>query len=134
MFVIDASVVVKWFIEEDDSPLALQLKQDHIKGVTTLLAPTLLLYEVANVLLFSRLFSSVEIKKSIHDHYNLEIDFINPSPDLTSPAIELAFSRKITLYDASYLAIARAFDIKLVTADRKLYSSAKDLNCIKLLS
>ena len=134
MFVIDASVVVKWFIEESDSPQALQLKDDHIKGAAILLAPTLLLYEVANVLLFSRLFSSAGIKKSILDLYNLEIDFINPAPDITSQAIELAYPRKITFYDASYLAIAKAFDIKLITADRKLFSSAKDLHCIKLLS
>lgn len=60
MFVIDASVVIKWFIEEKDSAKAVLLKEKHINGKTILIAPDLLIYEVANVLLFSKIFGLLE--------------------------------------------------------------------------
>jgi len=36
MYVIDASVVIKWFIEEIDSDLAVSLKDSHIRRETIL--------------------------------------------------------------------------------------------------
>ncbi len=48
--------------------------------------------------------------------------------------MELASGNKISAYDASYLALAREFDIKLVTADEKLHHAAKELRCTELLS
>lgn len=39
-----------------------------------------------------------------------------------------------SIYDASYLAIASELNIKLITADEKLYNSAKNLQCIELIS
>jgi predicted nucleic acid-binding protein len=133
MFAVDASVVTKWFIEEEDSSWALLLKNEHISGKTILIAPDLIIYEVTNVLLFSKLFTTEEIKKCLQDLYDLEIDLINPSLDLILPTIELASSKKLSIYDASYLALAREFDIKLITADEKLYSLTKELRCIELL-
>ena len=133
MNVIDASVVIKWFIEEVDSPAALSFKDAHIRRETLLLAPDLLLCEVTNVLVLSNLFSTTEVQECLRNLFDLEIDLISPSPDLMSSAIELASSRKITVYDAFYLAIAKEFDIKLITADKKLFSKAKDLHCIQLL-
>jgi len=134
MFVIDASVAVKWFIEERDSPTALQLKNDHSRGKITLLAPDLFIYEVTNAILSSNLFTLDERKRCLRDLYELEIDLINPSIDLMLPTLEIASSKKISIYDASYVILAKEFDIKLVTADEKLYTSVKDLRCVELLS
>jgi predicted nucleic acid-binding protein len=134
MFVIDASVAAKWFITEADSAAAIRLKNAHIKGESILLAPDLFIYEVANTLLFSNLFTPSERKRCLEDLYSLEIDLINPSVDLMLLTMELASTKKIAIYDASYLALAREFDIKLVTADEKLYHAVKDLHCIELLS
>lgn len=96
MLVIDASVVIKWFIEEKDSAKALLLKDNHINSKTILIAPDLLIYEVANVLLFSKIFTPLEIKGCLQDLYELEIDLINPSIDFVLSAIELAFSASMT--------------------------------------
>ncbi|HHT9126515.1 MAG TPA: type II toxin-antitoxin system VapC family toxin [Candidatus Brocadiia bacterium] len=134
MLVIDASVVIKWFIEEKDSAKALLLKDNHINSKTILIAPDLLIYEVANVLLFSKIFTPLEIKGCLQDLYELEIDLINPSIDFVLSAIELAFSKQISIYDASYLALAKELDTKLITADKKLYTSANEPNHIELLS
>ena len=44
--VIDASVVVKWFIEENDSDKALLLRDRFIDGKVELYIPILLYFEV----------------------------------------------------------------------------------------
>jgi len=134
MLVIDASVVIKWFLEEKDSRQALLLKNEHINGKNILIAPDLLIYEVVNVLACSKIFSSIEITRSIQDLYELEIDLINPSIDIILSATEFALHKHISIYDASYLALAKELDLKLVTADEKLYASAKEQLDIELLS
>jgi len=134
MFVIDTSVVAKWFIEEKDSAKAILLKENHVAGKDILIAPDLLIYELANVLLFSKLFNPEEIERCLKDMFELEIDFVNPSADFVFSAIELACDKHISIYDASYLAIANELNIKLITADEKLYNSAKVLQCIELIS
>ena len=48
--VADASVIVKWFIEEQDSDKALILRDRHISGVMTISIPVLALYEILNAL------------------------------------------------------------------------------------
>lgn len=40
--VIDASVVIKWFIEEQDSEIANQVKEDYQKQIIDLSTPDLL--------------------------------------------------------------------------------------------
>lgn len=134
MFVVDASIVIKWFIEEKDSTQAISLKDKHINGETIIIAPDLLIYEVANVLVFSKIFTLEEIKRCLQDLYELEIDLINPSPDVTLLASEIAINKQISIYDACYIALAKELDIKLVTADEKLYNLTKELQCLELLS
>ncbi len=41
--------------------------------------------------------------------------------------------RKITAYDAAYVVLARNFNCKFITADKKLYKKVKDLGFVKLL-
>ncbi len=48
--VVDSSVVIKWFLPEDDSTIAQTIEAQLEKGEVILLAPELLLAEVANIL------------------------------------------------------------------------------------
>jgi predicted nucleic acid-binding protein len=134
MFVVDTSVVIKWFIEERDTPEAALLKDRHINGKTILIAPDLLIYEVANVLVCSKIFTVQEVKKCLEDIYELEIDLINPSIDIIMSASEIAVNKQISIYDACYVALANELDIKLITADKRLHSSTQELGCVELLS
>ncbi|HEC40443.1 MAG TPA: PIN domain-containing protein, partial [bacterium] len=59
--VIDANVVVKWFIEENDSDKARFLRDKFIEGKIELIIPTLLYFEVLNALKFSQLFDPSEL-------------------------------------------------------------------------
>ena len=51
-YVPDASVAVKWFIEEEDSRSARRLRELFQQGTIDLDAPSLLTYEVASALRF----------------------------------------------------------------------------------
>ncbi|HIE31247.1 MAG TPA: PIN domain-containing protein [Methanosarcinales archaeon] len=46
MYVLDASVVIKWFSEEEYTDIALKLRDDFFRGYTELVIPDLLLYEL----------------------------------------------------------------------------------------
>lgn len=61
MAIVDASVAIKWFVEEPDSPAAHRLLETHRIGTTSLVAPDLLIYEVANDALYVALARHLEL-------------------------------------------------------------------------
>ena len=103
MPVVDASVAIKWFVEEPDSPAAHRLLDAHAMGATSLVAPDLLIYEVANVLLHNPVFRSSEVQRSVDGLYALELELIAPSAELVQATVSLAAARRLTLYDALYV-------------------------------
>ena len=60
-FVIDASVITKWYIQENLSKSAENIREDYITGKISLLAPTLLPYEVLNATVYSNMFNVQEL-------------------------------------------------------------------------
>ena len=44
-FVLDSSVIIKWFSEEDETDLALSLREGFLKGDVDIIVPDLQLYE-----------------------------------------------------------------------------------------
>ncbi len=52
--VLDSSVVMKWFCEEEDTDIALSLRERNINGELMIAVPDLSLYEVANALRYTR--------------------------------------------------------------------------------
>lgn len=135
MFVVDASVCVKWFIEEGDSKIALSLKNSHLAEKDLLIAPDLLIPEITSALFNSNLFSLNEIKDCIRQLYELDLNLISLSPDLMMLAIDLASDNSITIYDAIYLATAKILNIKFITADKKIYNKTlSNLHFVTLLT
>ena len=49
--ILDTSVIVKWFVKEEDSPEALQYLQEFRQGGIAIIIPTLLFYELGNALI-----------------------------------------------------------------------------------
>ena len=120
-YTVDASVAVKWFADEEDSDKALNFKAKFVEGALELNAPTLLSYEVANAL---RWHPVVRMHARGVTNALLALDsyqFLSePSIQAWSKAIELSYSRQISIYDSIYLGFAMTMDSKLVTADEKL--------------
>ncbi len=135
--VIDASVVLKWFLaDEEYSQPALVLLNKYVSFELEIVAPSLLEYEVLNGLQIAKKRGRIEQDKTImavEGFLCLEIE----KKDISSfyPRI-MHFSEayNLTVYDASYLAVADEKGIELVTADKNLYNRVKkDLKWIKWL-
>lgn len=119
--VVDASIVIKWFVAEEGSATAIALRAEQ-----DVLAPDLLLIECRNVLL-----TMVRTKKlSRGDALRAESDIgasgiaIVRSEPLLREAFALALDLGEPIYDCIYLAAAIATNRTLVTADARFAKAA----------
>lgn len=116
--VIDASVVVKWYIPERNHEQALALRDDYLAGHHSLCAPTLLPYEVINALKYSGQYHSDRLHEAARTLPEYGIDLI-PYQD-AGPIAQVATTTDCPVYDAAYLAIADTIDAPVYTADTAL--------------
>ena len=82
--------------------------------------PSLLEYEVLNALRFSGIYTIDELKEigKALNKYGFEIyDF---EGDLKNLAVDIALKSNTTIYDASYIALAKKLNTVLYTADNEL--------------
>jgi predicted nucleic acid-binding protein len=115
--VVDASVAVKWVIEEALRDRALDLLADN-----EVIAPDLLLTEVRNVLAMRvrrRLTTVAEARAAEAAFRSIPL-LIEPTSELLEDAFELALRLAHPIYDCLYLALAVRRDLPLATADRRL--------------
>ena len=120
--VVDASVVVKWFIVEEDREKALRIRDDYIEGRMTLSAPSLMPFEVMNAVRYARKDIGVErltqIAKSL-SLYGIRLHSLLRE-EYAEKTINTALNNNISVYDASYVALAEHLQTILYTADSDL--------------
>jgi predicted nucleic acid-binding protein len=119
-YVIDASVIVKWFIEENGSENAESIRVAFVSGDMELVCPHLLQFEVLNALKYSGLFTKAELSTAAESLANYPFSFHALKNDAQAKMIELAMDHDLSIYDASYLALAIVNGTNLVTADEKI--------------
>jgi predicted nucleic acid-binding protein len=121
MLVVDASVAVKWFIQEPETADARAL----LGGTDPLIAPDLVVPEVINVV-WRRLIRGDLERDQVADVPGalpkLFAEFW-PSVWLARDAFEIALELRHPVYDCFYLALAESEDAVMVTADRRLLGS-----------
>ena len=125
--VLDASVLLKWFIEEPGSEAALDFKRRYLDGEAAIVIPDLALYEIPNVLRFKRGVHEPEVKAVMRAFWLLGLDTVAPTEPLLEEAIGLSFATGLSLYDCAYLALAKELDAALITADAQLHRAASRL-------
>ncbi len=122
--VVDASVSLKWALDDEESTEeALALRDDGVRGVFRMVAPSLWLYEVANGLITAtrRGRLSPENGSSLLSHLTLVgVAFSDPEID---ECYEAALRYGVALYDAVYLALAETLGVTLWTGDRKFLTN-----------
>lgn len=119
--VIDASVALKWTIEEDDSEAARRVLLED-----TLAAPDLLWLECANVLWTKarkRQLSQADARAALAAILAAPIDCV-PSRELADIAQAIAFDLDDTAYDCVYLAVAMDRNAQFVTSDASFFKAA----------
>ena len=131
--VLDASVIVKWFTQEEGKEKAVRIRNDFINNKIEIAVPDLIIYELSNALRFNPKFNQEDVKDAIESISTLDIDIIVPLQNTIDKSITLSFEHNITIYDAFYVALASELGFDLVTADEKLYNKLKSLGFIYLL-
>jgi predicted nucleic acid-binding protein len=133
IYILDASVIIKWFIEEKGTKEALAIKKQYEDGEVDIIEPDLLIYEVANVLRYSKYFSETAIKTAIKSLYDMRIKFFTPSISIMNYAIHISLKTNLSIYDSVYTALSIMLSSPLITADKKLYSNTKHFAPVKLI-
>jgi len=131
--VVDASVVVKWFVEEKYSKEALIIRDSFIEGLVDIVAPSLLYFEVLNALKYSGAFGEDELKKVARILEDYQFTIYELEGAYAEKAVEIAMRKGITIYDASYIALALIEEADLYAADEKLLTKTQDLKITKHL-
>jgi predicted nucleic acid-binding protein len=119
--VVDASVALKWFVDEISTEKALKIR-DHLKEEVIPIVPSLFFYEIANVLRYKPEFGSNDVKNIIQTLIDFQFRIEPFEQKLANLTIDLAYQYGITIYDASYIAIGKRSQVDFITADEKLFS------------
>lgn len=135
-YVLDTSVVIKWFSEhgEDDLVSALALRQGIIEGTLAVVVPDLIFYELGNALRFNPHFSAVDVAQAVQSVNDMGFDIRPVEPAVLERAIALAFKFNITVYDAYFLSLAQSEGKPLITADYKMAGRMKGSKYLMRLS
>lgn len=126
--IIDASVLAKWFLpHEEESKIALKIKEDFTANLASIALPSLVFYEISNLLKSAVLRSRLDREKALKIYQDfLELDFeIYITNKLLLNSLEIAMRYDISSYDASYVALAHYLQIPLFTSDQKLLRKAE---------
>ncbi len=122
MSVLDASVILKWFVSEKDSDKAEMLRSEYYLGQREIVVPDLMLYEISNALNYHPDFKPLEIKTAIQTLFDIGIEIVTPTQMLMSKAVDIASENDVTCYDASYFALAQDLRTDFITADQEFYN------------
>jgi predicted nucleic acid-binding protein len=122
--VIDASVAIPWFHEEGEQQVAesraiAAAVNDRVRPV----APDLLRWEVGHVLLRKRGIAADLVNAVLLRLQVLVPGYTVLDEDGVSDAVALAGEHGLSVYDASYWALARATGAVLVTLDSALLAA-----------
>lgn len=124
LVIIDASVVVKWFIPgEVLEPQASSLYTRFSDGALEFTAPDHIFNEVASALTFASRGNSARLlahdaRLVLRQFLDLDLPTVQTN-QLLLPAFDLVHRHGTSIYDSLYLARSDALQVPLVTADER---------------
>jgi len=117
--VVDASVVIKWFVPEAGSDAASRL----LASEDRLAAPDLLFAEIANAIwkkVQRGQLTRAESQRLVSDIENIAVD-TTPCRALAGEAHTLAIITSRSVYDSMYVALALRLGTLVITADARFF-------------
>ena len=126
LVVADASVVVKWFVEEEHTDAALRLRDDYVDRVVDIVSPDLLPCEVLNALRYSPGLGERQLNEIVEalDKYSLWLAPLEG--DLARACVENSMRHGISVYDSAYVSLGQMREIPVYTADQRLMNRVGD--------
>jgi predicted nucleic acid-binding protein len=124
-YVLDASIGIKWVMNEVDSAVARRLRDDFRNQIHELIAPDSFLLEAAHAL------TKAERRGIVPDATKLWVELMADSPQLSPSlplmlrALRIATRARIGVYDCLYVALAEREGCELITADARLLNSLR---------
>lgn len=132
--ILDASVVIKWFIKEEGSDLADLYLERLGNHDIKIIIPQLLFFEIGNILI-SRKVSEDESDYIAKKLYSLPFEQKQIDLQYFNAIILIAKTFGISFYDGAYIALMQEKNCEFITADRKLFQKVqKAFSGAKLLS
>lgn len=121
MVVVDASVVLRWFVEQEGHEEATSWLRRFVVDPELLVAPDLLRFEVHGAL--ARLTPKRDpgwARRSFERFDRVGIRALSTDRKLFDRALALSAELRIAGYDAVYIAHAEALGVPWLTADRRV--------------
>lgn len=126
-FVVDASVVAKWFNKgESNEEEALALRGAWIEGSVDLFSPSLVIYEVCNSIWKNPNIDRDQASSLAKLAVKLVPNLVEVGEVESSESMNLARKSKLTFYDAVYIVLSRYRKCPLISADGDQLKIGKD--------
>ncbi len=122
-YVLDASVGIKWVMNEVDSAEARRLRDDFGNQIHELIAPDSFPLEAAHALMNAGRRGIVTDATKLWVELMVDSPRLFPSVPLMLRALGIASQARIGVYDCLYVALAEREGCELVTADARLINS-----------
>lgn len=134
VIIIDTSVLIKNFIEEENSNFVDELVALHDSKELTLLSTPLLQFEFLNAL--TNIFKDErKVESALKKFFEIGIGLVPSRYGYMEKGIRSACKNsQVSYYDSSYHALARDMDALFLTADKKYYNAVEKDDNIALLS
>jgi predicted nucleic acid-binding protein len=118
VFVVDATFVLAFLLREDSKTEEVFLKYKN--GIIDLISSSLLTFEVGNSLRSNVLKKRISKKQAVDLFITfLDMNIIEKTLEYI-PILDLALSKHLSFYDASYLYLANTLKLPLLTLDSSL--------------
>lgn len=126
--VVDASIGIKLFLNEDDSELVADLFHDHLQypAAQLIAVPGFFYIECASILrkaVRAGKYDAVQARCDLDDLEHMGLHTVS-TISLSGQAFEISSIYGASVYDASYVALADRLGVPLLTADERL------INCL----
>jgi predicted nucleic acid-binding protein len=128
-YVLDSNVALKCFLPEELSDVARRVLERSASGALTLIAPEILLAEVAHALrreVVRKRLPADEALTIWKDIRAMQIE-MHSIAELADEAFTLALDNMGAAYDALYIALAEREDVQVLTADDRMTNAFASL-------
>ena len=133
-WVLDTSVVIKWFRQREIlADRALAVRAAYLDGRALVFVPTLLAYELINVLRYKSDLTTEQVAQAAQSLLEMGLDWVPPAAPWLRRAAVIARDCDITVYDAAFAALAETLDATLITADAQLAARTASLARVRFL-